>query len=69
MPTFGIVDLERLSCPLMLLEDLAEAEAIADELRRRHRRRIAVRRFPSSAPVDLPEVTATASEASWPSAS
>ena len=68
MPTFAIVDPERLSCPLMLLENLADAEAIANELRR-HGRRIAVRRFPSLEPAHLSEVTATASEASWPSAS
>jgi hypothetical protein len=55
--TFAIVDLDRLSCPLMLLEDLAEAEAIAHELRIRHGRRIAVRRFPSSEPAHSSEVT------------
>jgi hypothetical protein len=35
--TFAIVDLERLSCPLMLLEDRLEAEQIAAQLARKHR--------------------------------
>jgi hypothetical protein len=48
--------------PLMLLEDLEEAQAIAYELRR-HGWRIAVRRFPSAAE------TAPASTTSLPSAS
>jgi hypothetical protein len=61
---FAIVDLERVGCPLMLIEDMEEAEAIAQQLRVRHARRITVRRYPSSEPVDRPEVAAVVFKAS-----
>jgi hypothetical protein len=53
----------------MLLEDLEEAEAIAAELRRRHGRRIAVRRVRPSTPADLSDSAAPISRASLASAS
>jgi hypothetical protein len=61
---FAIVDLDRLVCPLMLMDDLEEAEAVAHEMRMRHGRRIAVRRYPSSEPADPPEVGAEVPKAS-----
>jgi hypothetical protein len=54
---FAIVDLERVTCPLMLVEDLQEAEAIAQQLRVRHGQRVTVWRYPSSEPAEVAEVT------------
>jgi hypothetical protein len=61
---FAIVDMEQVGCPLMLLEDIDEAESIAQDLRVHHGRRITVRRYPSSEPLDRPEVTAEMFKAS-----